>query len=178
MSRNILLDAGLIIVVAVAGVAYLSGKKLEPQTAPIPAEETAPVKKVKAKTKRTQSASVVSIPKNPRDGQFWTMGRVNSGHVRFLVDTGASTVALTANDARKAGINLNTLKYNVPVSTAGGTNYAAYVKLDRVALGGITLRDIDALVIREGLGVSLLGMTFLGELQKVEATPNAMILRL
>ncbi|WP_418151925.1 TIGR02281 family clan AA aspartic protease [Litorimonas sp. RW-G-Af-16] len=104
--------------------------------------------------------------------------RVNSGHVKFLVDTGASSVALTYEDARKAGIKVRDLRYNVPISTAGGTNYAAYVKLDSVSLGAITIRDVDALVVKDGLTVSLLGMTYLGQLQKVEATPNALLLRL
>ena len=98
--------------------------------------------------------------------------------MEFLVDTGASAVALTLDDARKSGVRLNSLKYDVPISTAGGLNYAAAVKLKSVSLGGITLRDVDALVVKEGLDISLLGMSYLGRLQRVEATPNALLLRL
>lgn len=123
------------------------------------------------------SGSAVSIPKNKRDGQYWADGRVNSGHVRFLVDTGASSVALTKEDARKAGIRVSQLEYNVPISTAGGHNMAASVTLKSVSIGAITVRNVRALVVPEGLHVSLLGMTYLGELQKVEATPNALLLR-
>ena len=130
-----------------------------------------------AKTTAPRSASVVSIPKDPRSGQYHYKGRVNSGYVDFLVDTGASAIALTEADARKSGVKMSTLKYNVPVSTAGGTNYAARVTLDQVALGGIMLRDVEALIIKDGLTTSLLGMTWLGQLQEVKATPSALLLR-
>lgn len=131
-----------------------------------------------ASTKQVNQGSVVSIPKSQRDGQFWADATVNSGYVRFLVDTGASTVALTKQDAQKAGIRLHELSYNVPISTAGGRNMAARVKLKSISVGSITLRNIDALVVPEGLETSLLGMTYLGQLQKVEATPSALLLRL
>ncbi|WP_427451054.1 TIGR02281 family clan AA aspartic protease [Litorimonas sp. WD9-15] len=169
------INAVTIIAVCAAGVFYLNNRSADiPVPAPAPVVE-APVK---AAPKVRQSASVLSIPKDPRSGQYHFTGRVNSGSVKFLVDTGASAIALTLNDARKAGIDLNRLQYNVPVSTAGGINYAAAVRLDRVSLGGITLRDVDALVLREGLDISLLGMTWLGQLQEVKATPSALLLRL
>lgn len=136
------------------------------------------LKKPSINTHVNHSGSVVAIPKNPQDGQFWTNARVNSGYVKFLVDTGAGAVALTLNDAKKAGIKVRDLKYNVPIHTAGGKNYAASVKIKSLAVGGITLRDIDALIVKDGLHVSLLGMTYLGQLQKVEATPSSLILRL
>lgn len=124
-----------------------------------------------------QSASVVFIPKS-EDGHFWTEAQVNHGYVNFLVDTGASVIALTPEDASIAGIKLQDLKYNRTVSTAGGEIPAAYVTLDNVAVGRIELRNIQAIVIKDGLAHSLLGMSYLGELQKVEATPDSLILRL
>lgn len=128
--------------------------------------------------KQINRGSVVSIPKSKQNGQYWADARVNSGHVRFLVDTGASAVALTLNDAKKAGIRLSSLKYDVPISTAGGKNMAASINLKSISIGAITLRNIPALIVPEGLETSLLGMTYLGQLQKVEATPNALLLRL
>ena len=123
-----------------------------------------------------QSASVVSLPRT--NGQFFTQGRVNTGSVRFLVDTGASTVALTLDDARRAGIDVGALDFSVPVDTANGRTYAASVRLKDVQIGGIRVRNVEGMVIAEGLHISLLGMTFLGELQKVEATPTQLIMRL
>lgn len=131
-----------------------------------------------APTVQINQGSVVSIPKSHQDGQFWADATVNSGYVRFLIDTGASMVALTKQDAQKAGIRLHDLSYNVPISTAGGRNMAARVKLKSISIGSITLRNIEALVVPEGLETSLLGMTYLGQLQKVEATPSALLLRL
>jgi len=131
-----------------------------------------------APTQQINHGSVVSIPKSRQDGQFWADATVNSGYVRFLIDTGASAVALTKEDARKAGLRLHELTYDVPIRTAGGRNMAARVKLKSIAVGSITLRNIEALVVPEGLETSLLGMTYLGQLQKVEATPSALLLRL
>lgn len=147
---------------------------LTPPAAPV---ETVQAAEAKPSVTR-QSGSVVSIPKSRTDGQFWTDARVNTGHVKFLVDTGASSVALTLNDAKKAGIRTRDLTYNVPIATAGGRNMAAYVELKSISVGAITLRNVRALVVPEGLDTSLLGMTYLGQLQKVEATPNALLLRL
>lgn len=181
MSKKLLIDISIISIFAIAGVAYLNiaFQNKSGETAPIIDQQVKKPAQVQRKTiiKQT-SGSVVSIPKNKNDGQFWANGRVNSGHVRFLVDTGASSVALTYSDAQKAGIKVRDLKFNIPISTAGGRNYAAFVRLDSIAIGGITLRDIDAMVVKEGLNVSLLGMTFLGQLQKVEASQSALLLRL
>ena len=121
---------------------------------------------------------MVSIPKSKKDGQFWTQARVDNGMINFLVDTGAGSVALTPEDARKAGIKLHELKYDVPIRTAGGDNVAAMVTLKSISVGPVTIRNVRALVVPEGLSTSLLGMTFLGQLQKVEATPYALVLRL
>jgi len=147
-------------------------------TACIP-EETSVTENVvtETKAKKARSASVVTIPKNPQDGQFWTQARVNTGSIRFLVDTGAGMVALTERDAKKAGIKTRNLSYDVPISTAGGENMAARVTLDRVSVGAILVKDVEALIVPEGLDISLLGMTYLGELQSVQANRNTMTLR-
>ncbi len=155
----------------VALAAFIPGWSSNENT---PVQSNAPQSATDAKP--VQSASVVSIPRV--NGQYYAQAQVNRGSVRFLVDTGASTIALTLEDARKAGINLNALRYTTPVHTANGVAYAAPVRLDEVRIGGIRLRNVQGLVIKEGLNISLLGMTFLGELQKVEATPTQLILRL
>ena len=127
--------------------------------------------------KAPKSASVVTLQKNQSDGQFWTQARVNTGTVRFLVDTGAGMVALTEVDAKKAGIKTRDLVYDLPIRTAGGDNMAARIVLDRISVGAITIKNVDAMVVPTGLDVSLLGMTYLGELQSVQASPTSMTLR-
>lgn len=180
MLVKLLTNTVLIAGVAIAGVLYLDYKEKTKNVAQAEAQVQSAQKNIttsKPKPKVKRSASVVSIPKDPRSGQYHYKGRVNSGYVDFLVDTGASAIALTPADARKAGLRDAELKYDVPISTAGGRNYAARVTLDSVALGGIILRDVEALVVKEGLETSLLGMTWLGQLQEVKATPNALLLR-
>lgn len=137
----------------------------------------ATVETVKSKPKPIKSASVVTLRKNPADGQFWTQARVNTGTVRFLVDTGAGLVALTEIDAKKAGIKTRNLEYDVPISTAGGDNMAARITLDHISVGAISVKNVEALIVPKGLDISLLGMTYLGELQSVQANKNSLTLR-
>jgi len=122
------------------------------------------------------SGSATSINKSP-DGHFWIEARVNASTVKFLVDTGASVVALTPLDAQKAGIKLQNLNYTAPIDTASGRVYAAPVTLSIVSVGNVSVRDVRAVVISEGLPHSLLGMSYLGELQSVEASRGMLILR-
>lgn len=119
---------------------------------------------------------VTAIPK-AADGHYWAEARVNTTTVKFLVDTGASVVALTPQDARRLGINLNTLTYDQDVTTASGKTQAARVVIDRVQIGQSQMDDVEALVIREGLSTSLLGMSYLGRLSRFEATQGSLILR-
>jgi len=112
-----------------------------------------------------------------RDGHYWANGQVNGAHVRFLVDTGATAVALTANDARRLGLDLSHMDFAYRVVTAGGEARAASVKLASIDVGGAKVEGVDALVIDKGLDVSLLGMTYLGRLSSFQATRQALILR-
>ena len=117
-----------------------------------------------------------SVRKSP-DGQFWAQAIVNKSSVNFLIDTGASIVALTPRDAMMAGINMKDLKYTARVNTAAGEIKAAPVQLDLVSVGSVTVRNVKAVIIPKGLSHSLLGMSYLGELQSVEARKNLLILR-
>ena len=111
------------------------------------------------------------------DGHYWAEASVNGHEVRFLVDTGATAVSLTTDDAQRLGINTSDLNYDAKVITASGPARAAKIKLDTVSVAGAQVRDVDALVIENGLRNSLLGMTYLGRLSQFEATQTSMILR-
>jgi aspartyl protease family protein len=96
----------------------------------------------------------------------------------MIVDTGASTVVLRSEDARRAGIQLSALAYTVPVETANGRAFAARVKLDKVSLGELTLDKVEALVTKPGaLHQSLLGMSFLSRLHSYEFSGNQLVMR-
>ena len=111
------------------------------------------------------------------DGHFWAEGQVDGTEVRFLVDTGASVVALTGEDAKRLGFDPQFLTFNVPVHTAGGEGRAARVRLSSLSVGGARVEDVDAMVVRQGLTTSLLGMSYLGRLSRFEATPQALVLK-
>jgi aspartyl protease family protein len=111
------------------------------------------------------------------DGHFWAEGLVNGSRVRFLVDTGASSVALTAADAERLGLDPAGLVYDTPVHTANGDGVAARVRLASLSVAGARLQDVDAVVVGQGLASSLLGMSYLGRLSRFEATRNALILQ-
>jgi aspartyl protease family protein len=120
-----------------------------------------------------EAASVVKA----EDGHYWAEAAVNGQEVRFLVDTGASAVALTPDDALRLGFDPKTLNYSFTVTTASGQARAAQVKLNTVAVAGAEVDNVDAYVIESGLKQSLLGMTYLGRLSQFEATKSALILR-
>jgi aspartyl protease family protein len=111
------------------------------------------------------------------DGHFWANAEVDGHPVRFLIDTGATAVALTADDARNLGLDPSSLQYQYTVMTANGPAKAAQVKLGVVSVGRAQVSDVDAFVIDKGLETSLLGMSYLGRLEKFEATPDALVLR-
>lgn len=97
-------------------------------------------------------------------GHFMADGSVNGGAVRFVVDTGASSVVLPAQDADRLGIDYRKGQRGL-VQTANGTAVAWRVSLDRVRLGGIELHQVEAVVIEKGLDIVLLGMSFLNRVE-------------
>ena len=110
-------------------------------------------------------------------GEFSVAARVNGARVTFLFDTGASMVVLTAADARRAGVNVAGLVYDVPVTTANGAALAAEARLDQIAVGPILMRSVPALVARPGaLEQSLLGMSFLERLKSYTVERGRLIL--
>lgn len=111
------------------------------------------------------------------DGLFYVQVRVNDRPIRFLVDTGASVVVLTAADARAAGIELHNEHFNGAVDTVGGKTPMAWANLAKVELAGHEVRDVRAAVVRDGLGVSLLGQNMLAKLDSVTMTADQLSLR-
>ncbi|WP_293902076.1 TIGR02281 family clan AA aspartic protease [Phenylobacterium sp.] len=108
------------------------------------------------------------------DGHFWADAQVNGQPVHFLVDTGATAVALTPEDATRLGFKAADLKYGYNITTAGGSSHAAAVTLTSVSVNGARLENVQALVVADGLDVSLLGMSYLGRLTRFEATRNTL----
>jgi aspartyl protease family protein len=94
------------------------------------------------------------------DGHFMAEGRINGGPIRFLVDTGASAIAIPASDADRLRIDYRKGRLST-TRTAGGPITVYLVTLDTVRVGGIELQNVEAIVIEHGLPVALLGNSFL-----------------
>ena len=111
-----------------------------------------------------------------RNGHFHADARIDGVKVRMLVDTGATTTALSPGDAERIGFDLDSLSYNQAVSTANGRTLVARVRLGEVDLGGIRATNLTATVHREGLSQSLLGMNFLDRLAGFERRGDLLVL--
>ena len=167
----------LVVATASALAATAGARMLGRQAVAAPVEVAA----IDAAEVEPEAAMVVSAGKagvrKAADGHFWAEAQVEGRHVRFLVDTGASSVALTASDARRLGIDTRRLEFDRPVSTAAGRTHAAAVTLDWISVSGVRVEDVEALVVEDGLEVSLLGMTYLGRLSRFEAAGDQLVLR-
>lgn len=170
MFKSAIVLGSAVFCAVLAGTGVLSLGQHTPQ-ADIAVSEAASV----IDTNTTVDTHVTAIPK-AKDGHFWANATVNTRAVRFLVDTGATVVTLTPADAQRLGFDAKTLTYDREVTTANGKTYAASVNLSVVGIGQSTVRNVDAMVVKEGLTTSLLGMSYLGRLSRFEATPSSLIL--
>ena len=103
---------------------------------------------------------------------------IDGSTLRMLVDTGASIVTLTAEDADRLGVHPFPSDYTLPMSTANGVLMAAKTELREVSLGDIRVRNVQAVVLpRHASNISLLGMTFLQRLASFQVSDNRLMLK-
>lgn len=113
-----------------------------------------------------------------RTGDFQVAAEVNGARLPMVLDTGATSVVLTLDAAKAAGLPLEVLSYTVNVDTANGRTRAAAVTLDRLAVGSITERSVPALIVPPGqLKSNLLGMSFLNRLESWEVRGDRLMMR-
>jgi aspartyl protease family protein len=113
-----------------------------------------------------------------RAGDFALAAHINGAKVSMVLDTGASSVVLTKQAAKAAGLPIEMLNYSVNVDTANGNTRAAPVTLDRVAVGELVEHGVPALVVQsDQLKNSLLGMTFLNRLESWEVRGDRLKMR-
>jgi aspartyl protease family protein len=110
------------------------------------------------------TAEGLAVPVAP-DGHFYVTALVNGAKVRFVIDTGASTIVLTARDAARAGFDPARLTFTGTARTANGTVAIAPVRIARFDLARIVDTDLAASVNGGALDTSLLGMSYLGSYQ-------------
>ncbi len=123
------------------------------------------------------TVAVVEIPVG-RSGHFRAQVEINGQPVAILVDTGATMVALSYEDAQRAGLHLTNGDFTHSVATANGTARVAKVVLDKISVGSINVRDVQAAVSEPGgLRTSLLGLSFLDRLSRFDMRPDLLVLQ-
>lgn len=164
--RSIILTAAMIMIAALAAPKFLDS--LVESRSEAAAEE---------RSNRTSGRSGDVEIRAESNGHFYVDLKVDGRNVEAMVDTGASFIALRESDARRAGIRVRRSDFNRPMSTANGTSYAASVTLRRVSIDNIELRNVSAVVVPdEQLDISLLGASFLNELQRFEVADNILVM--
>ena len=173
---------GVIAVVAVAAISHFETLKTGAEqmlglpTASEVAEARRTVRTPPA-TKPVNRDSVVEIEAE-RNGHFNIEADINGRSIPVMIDTGATMVVLSYEDAERAGLLLSDKDFTRSVSTANGVARVAPVTLDRVSIGNITVRDVPAAVAESGrLRTSLLGMTFLSRLSRFDMRSGRLVLQ-
>jgi aspartyl protease family protein len=123
-----------------------------------------------------QPARAVQIARG-QTGEFALLAKINGVNAPMVIDTGATSVVLTYETAKAAGLPLELLDYDVDVETAGGHTRAARLTLDRLAIGKLVERSVPALVVPRGqMKTNLLGMSFLDRLESWEVRADRLML--
>jgi aspartyl protease family protein len=160
-----------VVVAAIVGVRYFEMR------APVLAATTALASPPAPTHYAAAYAEEVRI-KAAHDHQYYVTAAVNDAPSSFLVDTGAGFVAIRDSDARKAGVNTAWTDYTQAVRTANGETKAALVTIAAIEIGGIRVENVKAFVLADDqLSVNLLGMSFLSQLESVEARKGELVLR-
>jgi aspartyl protease family protein len=172
--RNILIFAALMV-----GAGTYMAQTADKMTAATPGRTTgASNMAASARTQQPTQSGIrsLSIPRDAR-GHFQAEGRIDGQRIDFMVDTGASVIALNEKSAARFGLRPQRGDYNATVATANGTIKAARTRLAMVELGGLVVHDVDAMVLPdEALSENLLGLSFLSKLKRFEYAGGKLVL--
>ncbi|MCO5132723.1 MAG: TIGR02281 family clan AA aspartic protease [Xanthobacteraceae bacterium] len=167
--RGVLILAGVMI-----GLGTVMAQVADRMVA-VSASAAPPVTLAVAEAPATGARSVV-VPRD-RQGHFRTEGRIEGQPIKFMIDTGASVVAINETAAARIGVRPAHGDFNARVSTANGVVKAARTRLAMVQVGDLRVRDVEAMVLPdEALSQNLLGLSFLGKLTRFEYAGGRMVL--
>jgi aspartyl protease family protein len=140
------------------------------------AADTQPAKRAEPAPRQTSNYRTVTV-QSDRRGHFQVEGSVDGRRIDFMVDTGATVVALRERDAGKLGIFPTPRDYTGLTSTANGTVKVAPVRLSSLEINGIRVYDVNAVVIPDqALSVNLLGMSFLSRVRRFEMANGRLVM--
>lgn len=173
--RSEIITAAVCVCTAVVATKHFDKTATPPAEAAIAAAATpltaAPIR---------QSDSVGGEVRLAADGnhQYFVTAAVNQRPASFLIDTGASFVALRDSDARAANLYVSWSDYTQPVRTANGETKAAIVTIDAIEIDGIRVENVKAFILPDDqLSMNLLGMSFLSKLESVEQRGGELVLK-
>lgn len=167
--RNVLIFAGLL-----AGLGTVMAQIADQMSATTPAFAKAETVQVSAPG--ASGGRSHSIARDQR-GHFQTEGRIDGQRIGFMVDTGASVVALNETSAARFGLRPSPADYNATVTTANGKIKAARTRIAMLDVGGLIVRDVDAMVLPDtALSENLLGLSFLSRLKRFEYASGRLVL--
>jgi aspartyl protease family protein len=138
--------------------------------------EAKPAKRAEAAPQQASNYRTATL-QSDRSGHFQVEGSVDGRRIDFMVDTGATVVALRERDAGRLGIFPKPRDYTVSTSTANGIVKVAPVRLSSLEVKGIRIYDVNAVVIPdESLSVNLLGMSFLSRVRRFEMANGRLVM--
>jgi aspartyl protease family protein len=166
----------MIFAALLAGLGTIMAQMADKMTATPALANTASANAASLETAAPSGVRSISLPRDAR-GHFQTEGRIDGQRIGFMVDTGASVVALNETTAARFGLRPSRGDYNAAVRTANGTIKAARTRLSMLDIGGLVVRDVEAMVLPdEALSENLLGLSFLSKLKRFEYANGKMIL--
>lgn len=182
MKQSDLLILVLVTIIVAGTVSYFLAPKLdEAAPAQIKTAETqslsAAAVNVEEQTCEQSVPAKAAILRQKPDSHYWGQADVDGYPVNFMVDTGASVVVLTFEDAKRMRLKPETLEYTWKISTAGGETKGASVLLESIRFGAVEIENVEAMILREGLEQNLLGMSFLEQLYSYEFRGKQLIIR-
>jgi aspartyl protease family protein len=169
--RSVMIFAAIMI-----GLGTIMARLADKMTPAPAAATTAERKTPPAETVGQAGTRSLSISRDAR-GHFETEGRIDGQRIAFMIDTGASVVALNESSAARFGLRPARNDYRATVTTANGVVKAAPARLAMVDVGGLVVRDVEAMVLPdEALSENLLGLSFLSKLKRFEYANGKMVL--
>ena len=173
--RNLMIFAAVLVALG-SFMAQVADKMTPVPAAANAAPRKTSSEKVSSETVAQAGLRSLSIPRDPR-GHFQAGGRINGQRLDFMVDTGASVVALNERSAARFGLRPSPSEYKATVNTANGTIKAAPARIAMIEIGELTVRDVDAMVLPdEALSENLLGLSFLSKLKRFEYADGKLVL--
>jgi aspartyl protease family protein len=171
--RNILIAASVLVLLGTAMAEVASRLSATPAAAHALLPKSSSAANADAARAGIRS---VSVSRDAR-GHFQTDGRIDGQRIGFMIDTGASVIALNESSAARIGLRPLRSDYKASVTTANGTVKAARTRIALIDVGGLLVRDVDAMVLPdEALSENLLGLSFLSKLKRFEYANGQLVL--